>query len=486
MQEFRVIIEINDEIDEDDVRRTGLQKRVRFRDNRSSNLQVLNNRTLLFKDLDSKNVRHFRFDHVGYNSDSSKDNNIDEIMDQLLLERQPCCLMNIRQFRKCQIEFLVNTLIYALTKKLKLFHLELNSIKLDSYIDVRKNDLVNLLSSEKKHRHKSGSQTKFTFKNLGELKSWLEYGYLKLWSICKEHECFDFSFTVSDVKGTKCNAQLSLVNFYLDLMDSNTQFILGAILENHKREMNSTTLTDFIKDYFNSTFPVWSVYMIFNIPAIPDNTALCENILRLASAAYFGMYALKSKALDSASLTSQYAFLVSSSTNIKKQESEVVPEKSVMISNEKTAVDVLRDRIDEKFNIVMDIMQKYYEHKFSSQIEELCYEIKNLVYEKSTKSDTMIQRKEKIREERQQIAEEYHESLIAFREVELKVSQSQYEAILRDYLEEKKYELRTYALQHKVKHLAKCESSVKDTIDAEIFMLSSAFEANEQEHKIII
>ncbi|XP_037955241.1 uncharacterized protein LOC119685110 [Teleopsis dalmanni] len=308
MQEYRVMVQLNDMADEEyyaSTQRKSVSLQDKYKKIVKTELELLDKSNLILKTTETflkdsipktQKAQQFYFDYIDYASKSATRIIIEQVMDQLLNKQQSCCLIRCSLLRECQIKFLINLLVLAVDKRLRLYSLNLISINLQCYLDVHRFNVISLLDKAEHNRNLRTLPPKRLFHNTLELLNWLESDYFHLWLLGSEHECMDFEFTLTNAQKQPIKLSFSIVNFYLSLMSSDTKNNLGDFFKNHISKVKHTMITDSIREYFTTK---WSLNIIFDIPVIPNGDLVIKDMLKIASSAYMGMVKLQERKLNS-------------------------------------------------------------------------------------------------------------------------------------------------------------------------------------------
>ncbi|EDW16493.1 uncharacterized protein LOC6575008 [Drosophila mojavensis] len=419
-----------------------------------SDVKLMDKTTLLLRTRNgtetSKSARYYhqlQFDAVGYEDDRHMRLELSDMLEQMIRQQRPGCMLRLTPRRSHNIKLLTHLLVSDLDKILAKLPYQLLGINVE-YYDVRKFDMVNMLLNSHRSRAQSSKRTMQTTR---EMFQWLHNEYAVLRSRATGDDHINVEFVLADGVNKSHQLFLSIYNIFdcTDRTDINDFF--KALSEG--RRSKSTLLTDCIKESFDPKRPTRTL-ITCEMPLDKESTCEIHKFLHLANLVYSSIGASHEntdtpKAVDSKIIT-KVSSTSSSSHSMEscKQPSQLglinIPFRARPLNLSHEDYSKLASwyhRIDTKFSEVKLSMERHYNVQYRQKFLKMCKQLNSyrILNDKSGGDAHGVLMKNSSRD--LVAAANYAEALKQFRQLEREVKRCQFSPTLTTYMSTKNYEL---------------------------------------------
>ncbi|KAL9892914.1 uncharacterized protein ACN427_007883 [Glossina fuscipes fuscipes] len=426
------------------------------------------------------NKQQLQFDCVCNGFEARARQELTNMMDQVFLQHQNCCMIRCTAFRDNSVAVLNHLLVVEVNKRLQANHMTLHNIKCELY-ELRKFDVVNLLGNNVKEKRFQGTM---------DLQRWLNNDYVHLVSGVQGHACIDIVFSYADRRHRAFSVKFAYMQFVASKLDTEARAVLRNRLENiHKKPRgNNSVLMDTIRDYLSSRNNM-KLWMFFDIPVYKNSISLSDEMVKIASAAYIGFENMLSgsKSQDSTGdleIVLPYDDLVAEDpAYLKSLQTKKFTTAIASSMTEYNNLSTWYTKIDESFQHVVTTMQAYYDCKYNIRIKRLCSDLHRMMAYNEFETVADDKDLSSLYSEEDQSDEsihllkncllEYRNAVAIFRSLIDEISQSKRYESLKVYLRTKNFDLLRNSMDFKMKKLLECQKGLARTINEEMDLIKS-------------
>ncbi|XP_037956098.1 uncharacterized protein LOC119685789 [Teleopsis dalmanni] len=305
MEHLRIVVQLNDSVVEIKNTKDGAAENGDSSSN-SNNLQAKvylidfsNIRLDLNQTTDNLTISSHKmnFDLVSFASDESLLKEVNQLMDQLLLQRRDCSLIRFAAKREWRLTFLYNALIEEVNNRLERLKATVHFVRVD-YREIMKNgvrDLLHDLQEEdcfadscKEIANPNDSHIsccKDKFRSTRELLLWLLNEHRHKWNTASGHEFLELKFFIVDDEHRTFKIKFTLFNLYLDQMDNEERGKLNDYIEQLGGGIDfafeHSPLTSFLSGHLEATTSTSGrTLLLYDVPVNEDNATV--DLLQIA------------------------------------------------------------------------------------------------------------------------------------------------------------------------------------------------------------
>ncbi|KAH8311474.1 hypothetical protein KR044_006511, partial [Drosophila immigrans] len=406
-----------------------------------SKVNILDNTRLMMRMGGGEiNYQQMQFDAVGYEDDAHVRCELNELMVQMFRQQRNCCLLRLTPRRSHNVKLMSRLLVSNVDKVLEKLPYQLLGINVE-YHDLRKFDMVNMLSTQSRGR----LQSRREMQNTRDMFHWLHNEYSAVRGRGTGDDYINIEFVLGEGYAEPKCVNLAIFNIF----DCNGRTDIGNFfkeLPSGKLAKNSL-LTDCIKESFDLNRNIFTV-VLCEMPLDRESAREMHKFLRLANTAFTFNEAVveaarSTQSLPSGSLHSDNSYLPhptrqrSSRTNTKYLRCRPLN----LSHDDHNKLASWYQRIDKKFDEVKVCMKRHYNVQYRQKFLKICKQLKNFSWlqEKSGGDAGRLMLQHSIRDEA--ITSKYIEMLRQFRQLEEEVKRSPFACTLSTYMSTKNYAL---------------------------------------------
>ncbi|XP_068157759.1 uncharacterized protein [Drosophila tropicalis] len=389
--------------------------------------------------------RHMEFDAIGYECEPQVRGELSELIEQTFRQQSHGCLLRMTPMGTHNMNLLTRLLVAEVDKAMLVLHCRLRAINVD-YYDVRKFDMVNMLSEPSK-RHHQIKHCGRCLQSTRELFQWLLSEYNVLRTRCTGDDFIDLQFIFRDAQQKLHKLHLTIFQIFgCDERMDISGFFNGLPMG---RNNHTSLLTDCIKESFDFKKPMRTV-ILFELPLTvgKESPKWMRKILRLADTAYTSIATsyknvdnnyvppLRVSSKDNLSASGSFSLNSSSSRNSLRRRA------AKLSTEDYNSLAYWYGRIDSKFKELQLSMQDHFKLLYGQKSSQILSNLKCMSNKAEDEDESGGDAIERLpRQNDIIIASHYQGHLKQFRQLENEAAKSCFASTLMVYMSTKNYEL---------------------------------------------